>query len=121
MPKPIEFTQYTHDEATDETVEFVHLIPSVYTVCTECNGEGKSSHYLGVISDEDAADDDWMQDYMSGRFDKPCNTCKGLRVESIMDPEYLDAHPDIRQMVDDHDAEEAEYRATCRAERMFGA
>lgn len=121
MPKPIEFAAFERDEATGKTVAFIHLIPSVWEICEECRGEGKSSRYMGVISDEDAQDDDWMQDYMNGRFDKPCRECSGLGRVAVMDQAYLDAHPDIRQMVDDHNAEEAEYRATCRAERMFGA
>ena len=121
MPKPVEFTQYTHDEATGETVEFVHLIPSVYTVCTECNGEGKSSRYLGVISDEDCADEEFMDAYMAGRYDKTCERCNGQRVEAIMDEAWLDRHPDIRDAVDKANAEEAAYRAECRMERMMGA
>lgn len=45
--------------------------------CSICNGSGRSSLYLGVISEEDQQDPDFMDDYISGKYDRQCPKCKG--------------------------------------------
>jgi DnaJ-class molecular chaperone len=118
MPKPIVHTFYNtlpDGSYSEEEVE----IPTVWQICDTCRGEGKSSAYLGVISPEDEADDDWMEDYTHGRFDKPCNVCKGLGRVAVPDEQWLDANPDIRDRYEQDMDEEAAYEAECRAERRY--
>ena len=66
-------------------------IPVKYEVCETCEGKGKhvnpsiDSHGL---SREDFDDDpDFAEDYMSGRYDVPCNECHGNRVALVVDEE----------------------------------
>ena len=118
MPMPIVHTFVSYDDALnahEETVE----IPTVWAICDTCKGEGKSSAYMGVISEEDEQDDDWMTDYMNGRFDKPCNVCKGLGREAIPNEAWLDANPSIRDRYEQDLKDEAAYDAECRAERRY--
>lgn len=53
---------------------------SPWMICQECHGEGKSSAYLGAITQEDR-DRDWdpdaWDDYLSGAYDRICGVCKG--------------------------------------------
>lgn len=54
-------------------------VPSRVEVCHACSGEGKSSAYLGAFSgrrlEEARADEEFWDDYVSGRHDRPCETC----------------------------------------------
>ena len=53
-----------------------------FTVCPACGGSGASSAYLGAFTSEDIAemDDEFMEDYFEGRFDRKCTTCDGNNV-----------------------------------------
>ena len=52
---------------------------SKWKICPECEGEGKHSQHLGIITSE--RQEEWSEEefdnYMSGGFDKRCFTCKG--------------------------------------------
>lgn len=84
-------------------------IPHCWHICPACDGEGRSSAYLGVITREDA-DDEWMEDYMSGRFDRACGECDGSgKVQ----------RPNFAQMTQAQQAaweQQEEDRAACAAE-----
>lgn len=53
-----------------------------FIVCPSCEGTGGSSAYLGAFTSEDMhdMDDDFMEDYFGGRFDRKCDECNGQRV-----------------------------------------
>lgn len=53
-----------------------------FIVCPECEGTGTSSAYLGAFTSDDMAqmDDEFMDDYFAGRYDRHCDECKGQRV-----------------------------------------
>jgi len=104
------------DNRIEETVE----VPAVNVVCSECRGEGETSSHMGVLSDEDTADEEFMQLYMSGAYDKTCPVCKGKRVVQEMDSGWLEANPTIAQRILDDQIEEARYRRECAMERRFG-
>jgi hypothetical protein len=50
-----------------------------WTICPVCDGEGRSSAYLGAFTqdDMDQQDPDFLEDYVRGRYDRPCDTCGG--------------------------------------------
>jgi hypothetical protein len=52
---------------------------STWCICPTCEGEGKHSLALGVItsSDRDQWDDEDLDQYMDGAYDQKCQTCKG--------------------------------------------
>jgi hypothetical protein len=79
-------------EYTDENGDEVEVeLPSRFEVCQRC--EGRGSHVNpnidghGITAEE--WDRDWDEDsregYMTGRYDVPCQTCDGLRVERVVD------------------------------------
>ena len=49
-----------------------------WIICPTCSGVGHSSRHLGVV---DPHSPDWSPDefeeYLSGAYDRPCNTCNG--------------------------------------------
>ena len=44
--------------------------------CKKCRGTGGHSARLGVIN-TDQVDDEWIEDYISGKFDEVCYECNG--------------------------------------------
>lgn len=53
-----------------------------FVVCPSCEGRGASSAYLGAFTSDDMhdMDDEFMEDYFSGSFDRTCTECKGKNV-----------------------------------------
>jgi hypothetical protein len=115
------------DDGEDYTVDF----PAKFEVCWDCNGRG--SVYLGWTSADQPAftacdideDPEFFEDYMSGRYDKPCPTCKGERVTlEVTDPETWPPHL-AEELQEDwtrwqqHLADDAAYQAEVEAERRF--
>lgn len=54
-------------------------IPAVWEICETCGGDGTSSAYLGAFTSDDIVElgEEWREDYFAGRFDRPCDECKG--------------------------------------------
>lgn len=90
MPS-IEFTHYYSDDENADA-EKVITLPAKYVVCSDCEGTGKSSAYLGAFTQTDMFEmgEDFMDDYMRGHYDRPCEECKGDRVVLEVDEEKAD-------------------------------
>jgi DnaJ-class molecular chaperone len=101
------------EEVTDE-------LPTRWAICSACEGEGKSSAYLGAITQEDR-ERDWspeeFEGYMNGDYDKTCEACQGTgkvrEVDEAVLPkallaEWCQAEDEARR---ERFAEEALYRA----------
>lgn len=55
-------------------------IPARYKICTVCQGQGKSSAYLGEFTAsefDDFFDYEEQEAYFNGAFDKACQACNG--------------------------------------------
>ena len=58
-------------------------LPMVWAICGCCEGEGKSSLYLGAITQSDREpggsweDPDEFAEYMRGGYDRTCDECGG--------------------------------------------
>ena len=50
-----------------------------WEICCNCDGNGKHSKHLGVItsSDREEWDDEEFDQYMEGAYDTPCSVCRG--------------------------------------------
>ena len=50
-----------------------------WEICCNCEGHGKHSKHLGVITSEDLQDwsSEEFDDYLNGAYDVPCSVCKG--------------------------------------------
>ena len=55
------------------------MIMSKWQICCNCDGNGKHSKHLGIITQE--TQDDWgdegMETYMGGGYDTACSVCCG--------------------------------------------
>lgn len=117
----ITFTRY-HDDGTEEDVE----LPSIFTVCPDCKGQGTT--YLGwrakdqpAFSREDfeAEGADFEEDYRSGRYDRDCEGCGGKRV--ILTVHEFACDKAILAEYHKRQQDDAAYAAECEAERRMGA
>jgi len=54
-------------------------LPLKWCICGQCDGEGKSSAYLGAYSWDEMEDlgEDFIEDYFAGNYDRVCETCNG--------------------------------------------
>jgi RecJ-like exonuclease len=96
-------------------------LPFKWRICGHCEGSGKSSSYLGAYtaSEWNEMDCDWQDDYMAGRFDRPCGDCDGSGKVKEVDFSKMskaDAKAYRAQERDDR-----EYDAMVAAERRMGA
>jgi hypothetical protein len=90
-------------------------------VCPECDGEGRRTNPAidgNGLSNEDLSDRDFLDDYMSGRYDVQCPTCRGRNIydeiiENWDNPEFV-AY--VKSMEID-----AQYDDIEAAERAMGA
>lgn len=50
-----------------------------WAICSTCKGEGSSSAYLGAFTREDMDNlgDDFLDDYVHGAYNRPCEACNG--------------------------------------------
>jgi len=63
-----------------------------YAVCSVCRGEGKHVNPAidaGGLSEEMMGDEEFLDGYMGGVYDVPCNRCKGKRVVPVVDWDAL--------------------------------
>lgn len=102
---------------TDEMVP----VPVKWEICSCCQGHGKSSAYLGAYTsdDMDDMDDDFIQDYIDGRYDRRCDECEGSGKVEAADVARMP--PDMLTAWRDQEREDAAMRAEERMERMMGA
>lgn len=116
--------------------EHIVKFPARFAVCWDCEGcgtdRGRSVERDGggfTASEWDEEDECFRRAYIAGRYDLPCETCKGQRVVLEIDHDAITAYGAARtkyfkKMLARHEAdqrEEADYQAICAAERRMGA
>lgn len=82
-------------------------LPSKWEICPACSGEGGSSAYLGAYTREDwdQMDPEWQDDYQAGKFDRPCECCKGTGKIKAPDRAKIARDPELRALLADYDQE----------------
>lgn len=105
----------------DEPIE----LPARWVICGQCDGHGMSSAYLGAFTREDIEDQgpEFMEEYMNGGYDRPCETCKGTGKIRIIDEDRCTSELERKGLAHhlESQAIEAESEAERRAEmRMMG-
>jgi hypothetical protein len=91
--------------------------PAVWSICPCCNGEGKSSAYLGSFtsSEFDEAFDFEEQDaYFKGDYDRTCENCRGQG--KVLEPDWERCNKQQREELTGI----AEDRKTAEWERRMG-
>lgn len=79
----------------------------------ECDGGGFTS------SEWAEQDDDFREDYLAGRYDRPCSECNGTGKVTVADRSRMS--PELVEQFDEQLRDDADYRAMCAAERRMGA
>lgn len=114
-------TVWIEREDGDEEVP----LPCKWAICGHCEGRGTSSAYLGAITQSDREpggswdDPEDFEDYMSGAYDRACDSCGGSGKVQVVDRRACD--PELLKAWDAQVEEEAEMRAVEAAERRMGA
>jgi DnaJ-class molecular chaperone len=122
MPRSTRPTLYRETE--DGFVDEIEL-PTRFALCPSCEGRGATSHHVecdggGFTSSEWAEqDEDFREDYLAGRYDRPCDACNGLRVIEVVDESRLDRR--TRKAWRDQCRDDADHDAIRRAEIAMGA
>lgn len=115
--------EYQVDPNTGEEEVVMRDLDAKYVVCLICEGEGFTSNYLGSFSMAEIAemDEEWEEDYFTGRFDRPCEECDGARVLLVPDEEKAD--PEVlriyREQQEEAAYQEHIYRMESAAERYM--
>jgi hypothetical protein len=116
-------TLYTTDSAGEE-VEIE--LPFRWEICSRCEGCGTDRGASvecdggGFTSSEWAEqDDDFKEDYLAGRYDKPCANCCGTGKVQVVNYEKMTKAQ--RKLWDDQCREDALDRCIERMERESGA
>lgn len=104
----------------DEEDEPHLVVPCQIVICSTCSGRGKHSLHLGAFSGdrlaEARADEDFWDDYVSGRLDQSCDACDGQG--RLQTPEDSIA-PELAALIKEHDDADAEEAAERRAELRY--
>ena len=110
-----------HEDGSVE--EVVHLLPAKYAECSVCGGKGthvNPSVDCGGLTREDfGRDPSFEKSYRSGAHDVTCYTCKGKRVELIVDESRCDK--DILKRYQDDLQQQAWDDEVSAQERRMGA
>lgn len=99
-----------------------------WMICPECEGEGRSSAYLGSFTQEEfeeTFDDAESQEaYFSGAYDKPCKPCRGtgkVRAQGYVCPSCGNAEMSLIETSFDDGVEFASCLALDGDEECLGA
>lgn len=115
------FETIIEDGGEEVEVEAEHSLPGKFEVCDRCRGRGHHDHpaFSGGFTAEDFYEEgpDFVDDYMAGVYDVPCEECGGRRVVLVVDEERSDPETlaKYRQMLQD----KWEAGADERAERAY--
>jgi RecJ-like exonuclease len=95
-----------------------HELPTKWKICPQCEGHGKSSLYLGAFTGEQMREDpEFAEEYMAGRYDRTCETCKGSGKVEEVDRRRCNAK--LLRAYDKQQDSITEMRAIERQERLF--
>lgn len=104
-------------EGDDEVIE----LPAKWCICQDCEGAGASSAHLGSFTQSELDDREpgFYHDYMTGKFDRECESCEGTGKTLEIDRDRADAA--VMERYDRELAYERQLQAEERAEqRYFG-
>jgi hypothetical protein len=95
-------------------------LPTKWAVCYACNGEGKTSAYLGAFTPDelDREGEDFVIDYWNGAYDRECETCNGRTTVKVVNEGMLTIPQ--RRLWDRHERAMADLYAEQAAERRAG-
>lgn len=96
----------------------IHIsVPAKYEICEYCHGHGTQDCFDGGFTASEVDDPDFIEDYRSGMYNKPCEECDGQRV--ILVPDRDNANPQDLELFDKAQEQRWQYDAEVAAERTF--
>ena len=103
----------------DEQIERCS-IREEWAICDLCRGSGGHSNRFGAFSADEwnEHDDEFRQNYMSGRYDAPCEDCDGTGKYLVLNEDELS--DEAREYLYDYMESEYETAAMYAAERRAG-
>jgi RecJ-like exonuclease len=95
-------------------------LPYKWEICSQCEGEGRSSAYLGAFTWDELHEqgDEFIEDYFAGNFDKSCGCCGGSGKITVAD--YGKMTEDQVKAYEQQLQDDYEYEAMRNAERRMG-
>lgn len=114
----------------DNGDEFTVELPAVFQVCSDCEGHGtvlndSMRYHAYTYDDEEMHDPEFREEYFKrgGMYDVTCSTCKGMRVEKVVDTKakLTVEQKEALEAMREREQDDAEYDRMCRMERMMGA
>ncbi len=96
-------------------------LPHRWEICATCQGEGKSSAYLGAYTADEMAEQgpDFREDFISGAYDRQCDPCEGSGKVAVVDARRCP--PALLAQYREQQADLADMEADMAAERARGA
>ena len=92
-----DFQQACDDAEADCDAENEEPRRAAWIICPECEGEGKSSAYLGAYTAEEFAesfDADEAEEYFAGNYDRQCDCCGGTgKIKEDKYQRYIERQP----------------------------
>jgi len=104
-------TEYLDEDGTTMN------LPTKWEICPDCGGEGGSSAHLGVLTVGDW-DQDELNGYFAGHYDKSCGPCGGTG--KLKTPDHDQMTTEQSKLVNDQDEGAANDRAEMESERRMG-
>jgi len=91
-----------------------------WVICDLCRGNGGHSSRFGAYSADEwnEQDDDFRENYLSGRYDEPCGDCDGTGKYLVLNEEELS--DEAREYLDRYMRAEYQDYSVSRAERLAG-
>lgn len=101
--------------------------PTNWAICNNCRGDGKHSQHLGSFSREEMLDNwdqDGIDDYFAGAYDRTCEDCNGtgkIRVPDVAAMTYAQKRVYAKERKEAREEAECEReaRAIYRAETGY--
>lgn len=88
----------------DDGVEHVVNLPTLFEVCSGCQGKGthvnRSIDGNGLTRDDFEEDPDFEEAYFRGDYDVQCEDCSGLRVEVVIDEPRCQKDPTLKRALE---------------------
>ncbi len=104
----------------DEGCEIEEQLAAKWEICDTCEGEGKHCQHLGAITQSEFSqwDQEEINSYFSGGYDKQCDDCKGLGKVLAYDWDAID--PEIVKKIEEQQEEDRRYQRERESERRMG-
>ena len=102
----------------DENAQEVQA-PAQWVVCPRCQGEGTHDAWTGgmTVAEMNERGPEFLEDYAAGMYAVACAECGGKRVIAVLD--QARATVEQQRLYDEAQQEQAEERATRRAESAY--